>query len=373
MFDIIVIGSGMAGISIASELSKNLSVCVLEKEKLLSYHSTGRSMAFYIESYGNETVRKLTSASKVFFKNIENLNADKKLLNKRGVLHIGNKNQEKEIKNLYKELSKINNNFDFLNKSQTLKLLPSLKEEYVESSIYDVEASEIDVNLMYDFFLKNLKKNNGLIIKDFEIEDFVYSNNSWEIISNHDTIKSKIIVNAAGAWCDEVANKAKVKKINLVPKKRTIFCFKPKNINLQKNSPLATDVEENFYFKTENDTVIASPADETPVHPHDVQPDELDIAFGIERIKKSTKFEFNSITNKWAGLRSFVLDKTPVIGFDKQIENFFWYAGQGGFGIQTSPALAKIASNIILGKDNSLFEKKYKIDLSLLNVRRFKT
>jgi len=371
MFDVVVIGSGMAGISLASELSINLSVCVLEKENLLSYHSTGRSMAFYIESYGNETVRKLTTASKSFFKNFENIYSDRKLLNKRGVLHIANNKQGPNIKHLYDNLCKTNNNFYLLNKSQTLDLLPCLKDEYVKSSVYDIEASEIDVNLMYDIFLKKLKKNNGSIIKDIQIKDFVYTDNSWEISSNKNTVRSKILVNAAGAWCDEVAIQAKVKKINLVPKKRTIFCFKPKDIQLQNNWPLATDVDENFYFKVENETVIASPADETPMSPQDAQPDELDIAIGVERIKNSTKFQFNSITNKWAGLRSFVEDKTPVIGFDKNINNFFWFAGQGGFGIQTSPVLAKIASNMILGKDNEYFEKEFQIDLNSLNVRRF--
>ena len=204
-----------------------------------------------------------------------------------------------------------------------------MKDEYVESSVYDYEASEIDINLMYDIYLKKLKKNNGVIIKDIQINDFVFTSNTWKLFSNQDIIRSKLLINAAGAWCDEVATKTKAKKINLMPKKRTIFYFKPKDIHLQNDWPLAVDVEESFYFKVENDTVLAFPADETTILPHDVQPDEFDIALGIERINNSTKFQFNSITNKWAGLRSFVKDKTPVIGFDKNIYSFYWYAGEG--------------------------------------------
>ena len=371
MFDVVIIGSGMAGISIASELSEERSVCILEKEKINSYHSTGRSMAFYIESYGNNIVRKLTTASKNFFNGQEDISSDKKLLNKRGVLHIGNKKQSHIINNLYDNLSSINSNFKLLNKLETMDLLPCLKDEYIDTSVYDLEASEIDINLMYDIYLKKLKKNNGAIINDIQIKELVNTNNTWEIFSDKHLIKAKILINAAGAWCDEVASKAKIKKINLVPKKRTIFCFKPKNISLNNLWPLAADIEENFYFKIENETVLASPADETPTHPHEAQPDELDIAKGIEKIKNATKFQFTSITNKWAGLRSFVNDKSHVIGFNKHINNFYWFAGQGGYGIQTAPALAKITSNDILGKSNEFFIKKYCIDVDLINVKRF--
>ena len=370
MYDVVIIGSGMAGISLASELSEERSVCILEKEKIISYHSTGRSMAFYIESYGNETVRKLTTASKDFFNSFEDLGSNRKLLNKRGVLHIGNQKQSHIISNLYDNLIKINSNFSLLNKSETMDLLPCLKDEYIDSSVYDFEASEIDISLMYDIYIKKLKRNNGIIIKDIKIKELININNIWEIISNQKTIKSKLLVNAAGAWCDEVAFQAKIKKINLVPKKRTIFCFKPKNIKLPNNWPLVADVEENFYFKVENENVLASPADETATFPHDVQPDELDIALGIEKINNSTKFQFNSITNKWSGLRSFVKDKTHVIGFNKNINNFYWFAGQGGYGIQTAPSLAQIAANEILQKNNFVFKKKYDIDLDLINVKR---
>ena len=134
---------------------------------------------------------------------------------------------------------------------------------------------------------------------------------------------------------------------------------------------MGVDVEENFYFKIENDTVIASPADETPTVPHDAQAEDIDIALGIERIKNSTFFQFNSILNKWAGLRSFVKDKTPVIGFDNKFKNFFWFAGQGGYGIQTAPALSKIASNLILKKSNNYYENEFQINLNLLKINRF--
>lgn len=370
-FDIIVLGSGIAGISIASELSKYLKVCVLEKERLISYHSTGRSLAFYLESYGNDIIRKLTSASKDFFYNILDTNSKNILIKKRGVIHIANKLQNIKLKNLYETLIKNNKNFKILNKLQTMELLPCLNDNYIDSSIYDSEASDIDVNAVYNIYLKNLTANNGKIIKDVQITKFLHQNNLWKILTNQEEFCTKIIVNAAGAWSDQVAANVGAKNINIVPKKRTIFCFKPTNIKLNNEWPLGVDVEENFYFKIENDTVIASPADETPTIPHDVQAEDIDIAIGIERIKNSTLFKFNSITNKWAGLRSFVEDKTPVIGFDNKIDNFFWFAGQGGYGIQTAPALSKIASNLILKKSNNYYENEFQININLLNINRF--
>ena len=370
-FDIIVLGSGIAGISIASELSEYLNVCVLEKERLISYHSTGRSLAFYLESYGNEVIRQLTSASKDFFYNRIDTTSKNTLIKKRGVIHIANKFQTIKLKNLYETLTKNNENFKILNKLQTMELLPCLNDEYVDSSIYDSEASDIDVNAVYNIYLKNLTKNNGKVITDIKITEFLHQDHGWKILTNQDEFQTKIIVNAAGAWCDQIATNVGAKNINIVPKKRTIFCFKPTNIKLNNEWPLGVDVEENFYFKIENDTVIASPADETPTVPHDAQAEDIDIALGIERIKNSTLFEFNSIFNKWAGLRSFVEDKTPVIGFDNKFNNFFWFAGQGGYGIQTAPALSKIASNLILKKSNSYYENEFQINLNLLKINRF--
>ena len=370
-FDIIVLGSGIAGISIASELSEYLNVCVLEKERLISYHSTGRSLAFYLESYGNEVIRQLTSASKDFFYNRIDTTSKNTLIKKRGVIHIANKFQTIKLKNLFETLTKNNENFKILNKLQTMELLPCLNDEYVDSSIYDSEASDIDVNAVYNIYLKKLTKNNGKVITDIKITEFLHQDHGWKILTNQDEFQTKIIVNAAGAWCDRIATNVGAKNINIVPKKRTIFCFKPTNIKLNNEWPLGVDVEENFYFKIENDTVIASPADETPTVPHDAQAEDIDIALGIERIKNSTLFEFNSIFNKWAGLRSFVEDKTPVIGFDNKFNNFFWFAGQGGYGIQTAPALSKIASNLILKKNNSYYENEFQINLNLLKINRF--
>ena len=189
-FDIIVLGSGIAGISIASELSEYLNVCVLEKERLISYHSTGRSLAFYLESYGNEVIRQLTSASKDFFYNRIDTTSKNILIKKRGVIHIANKFQTIKLKNLYETLTKNNENFKILNKLQTMELLPCLNDEYVDSSIYDSEASDIDVNAVYNIYLKKLTKNNGKVITDIKITEFLHQDHGWKILTTQDEFLS---------------------------------------------------------------------------------------------------------------------------------------------------------------------------------------
>ena len=367
-FDIIVIGSGIAGISLASKLSSERSVCVIEKENLLSYHSTGRSFAFYIESYGNETIRKLTKASKKFF--LENNSSnEQELLKKRGALYLANDNQINSRNKLFKELN--SSLIKILDKKQTLEKISSLKENYVNSSLYDSEASDIDVDLLYNTYLKKFKNDKGIVLTNINILEFKRDKRNWKIKTNNDTFNCKIIVNAAGAWADEIAQKINTNPINLIPKRRTVFCFKPLNLKINQNWPLCVDVDERFYFKAENDTILASPADETPTFAQDCIPEEIDIAIGIDRIFKATNFKFKNIVNQWAGLRNFVLDKTPVIGFDKNIEDFYWLSGQGGYGIQTSPALSDIAANEILKKSNDFFFNKMKINSKLLSINRF--
>ena len=186
IFDIIILGSGIAGISIAAELSKESSVCILEKEKITSYHSTGRSFAFYLESYGNETIRKLTSASKDFLKKNSNLDNENSVLKTRGMLHIATEKQHKELENNYKKLTKINKNLNLLNSKETLDLLPCLNENYIHSSILDYEACDIDVNFLYNIYLNEFKKNNGSVITDVTINKFLQNNDTWEILTKNE-------------------------------------------------------------------------------------------------------------------------------------------------------------------------------------------
>ncbi len=360
-FDIIIIGSGIAGMSLGSIISKARNVAIIEKEKELCYHSTGRSFAFFIESYGNKAIIELTNiAKKFFYKNFD------LFLKKKGVLFIGNNNQKKLVEDFYNE-HKNKIKLEIFNKKETLKLANCIDEKYINNSVLDVNACEIDVNNLYEHYRKNLKHNNGSIFTDCRINSTKYTNNRW-IINNE--ISCNTIVNASGAWADEVAKIFNIKPVNVIPKKRTVFVFKPINLNVENKWPLVADIEEKFYFKDQNEQIYASPADETPSYPHDCFPDDLDVAVGIDRIQKSTVFEFNNIQHKWSGLRTFVNDKSPVIGFENNKKNFFWLVGQGGYGIQTAPALAEISANLILGKKNKFLSKSTMTNISIERIRK---
>ena len=234
-------------------------------------------------------------------------------------MFIGNNKQKTIVEDFYNE-HKHKVKLELFNKNETIKLASCLNENYVNNSVIDINASEIDVNNLYEYYRKQYNKNHGFIFTDFNINLVEYKNNKW-IINNE--ISSDIIVNASGAWADEVARLFKIKPVNVVPKIRTVFVFKPQNIKIDNNCPLVADIEEKFYFKDQNDQIYASPADETPSYPHDCHPDDLDIAIGIDRIQKATKFKFNHIDNKWSGLRTFVKDKSPVIGYENSNKNFF--------------------------------------------------
>ena len=362
-FDFIVIGSGIAGMSFASLISDERSVCILEKEKELSYHSSGRSFSFFIESYGNQTIRNLTQISKTFFKDHSN-----SFLKKKGIMYIGNDKQKDIINNFYKDYK---NQVELLrlNKKETLDKANFLKDSYIDSSVVDIHASEIDVNELYEYYRKIYKRNNGNVYKDYSIQNVEKINNHWII---NGELKCKFIINAAGAWVDEVAELFGVKKINIQPKKRSIFVFQPDNFKPNLTLPVICDIEEKFYFKDQIKKIYASPADETPVTPHDSYADEYDIAVGIDRLQHATNFNFRSVEHSWAGLRSFVDDKSPVIGFDNDVKNFFWLAALGGYGIMLSPAISLIAKNIALNQiDNDLFAK-YNINLKDIDVSRIR-
>ena len=362
-FDFIVIGSGIAGMSFASLISDERSVCILEKEKELSYHSSGRSFAFFIESYGNQTIRNLTQISKTFFKDHSN-----SFLKKKGVMYIGNDKQKDIINNFYKDYK---NQVELLrlNKKETLDKANFLKDSYIDSSVVDIHASEIDVNELYEYYRKIYKRNNGNFYKDYSIQKAENINDHWIL---NGELRCKYIINAAGAWVDEVASLFGVKKINVTPKKRTVFICQPENFLANSNLPAVCDIEEKFYFKDQMQKIYASPADETPTTPHDCYADEFDIAVGIDRLQHATNFNFRSVEHSWAGLRPFVEDKSPVLGFDNYVKNFFWVAALGGYGIMISPAMALLGKQLVLNEIDEDFLEQYKINLKDIDASRIR-
>jgi len=345
--DFLVVGAGIAGASAAAELAQHGRVVVLERESQPGYHSTGRSAALYTETYGNRVIRALTVASGRFLRNPPAGFADHALLTPRGTLLIGRADQRAALDGAYAELRDLAPGLALVDGAEARRLVPVLDQGYVAAGIYEADATDMDVHGIHNGFLKTLRARGGRVVTDAEVTALARRSGRWHATTNAGAFSAPVVVNAAGAWCDVVARLAGVQPIGLVPKRRTAFTFDPPAGADVRAWPAVIDIAETFYFKPEAGKILGSPADETPIEPCDVQPEEIDIAEAVERIERASVLRVRRLDHKWAGLRSFVADKTPVVGMNDAADGFFWLAGQGGYGIMTSPALGRTVAALL--------------------------
>ena len=347
--DFLVVGAGMAGASAAYELAALGVVILLEREDIPGYHTTGRSAAIFTEAYGNRAIRGLTIASRAFYDAPpEGFGADP-LLTPRGALFIGRDDQRATLERHYSDCHALVPSVCLVDGAQARELVPILRPDYVAGAVYEPDAMGIDVNALHQGYLRGLKARGGALVTDAEVTGLTRTGGLWRAATRAGNYAAPVVVNAAGAWCDVVAEMAGARAIGLVPKRRTAFIFDAPDGADPDGWPLLADIGEEFYIKPDGGRLLGSPADETPMPPQDIQPDELDIAIAVDRIEKATTVKIRRIRNKWAGLRSFVADKTLVAGFDCAAVGLFWLAGQGGYGIQTAPAMAAITAALASG------------------------
>ena len=349
--DFLVIGAGMAGASAAYELAELGSVILIEREDMPGYHTTGRSAAVFTEAYGNRTIRGITTASRAFYDAPPDGFGDDPLLTPRGALFIGREDQRATLQQHYEDCHALVPSVSLIDGAEACRLVPILRPDYVAGAVHEPDAMGIDVNALHQGYLHGLKSRGGTLVTDAELTGLARNGGTWDIDTRAGNYQAPVVVNAAGAWCDVVAELAGVRPVGLVPKRRTAFIFDAPEGSNSDDWPLMADIDEEFYIKPDAGRLLGSPADETPMPPQDIQPDELDIAIAVDRIEKATTVKISRIHNKWAGLRSFVADKTLVAGFDAEAHGFFWLAGQGGYGIQTAPAMAVIAAALASGGD----------------------
>ena len=351
IYDYLVVGGGISGASAAYELAAIGTVVVMEAETAAGYHSTGRSAALFTRNYGSKVVRAINAASEGFFETPSIGFCDNALLGERGFLAVAPPGREAQLDALL-DLSTNEAPVHKLAAQQVLDLSPLLRPELVAAGAYEPGVCDIDVASLHQGFLRGLKRRGGDVHLGHRIDGMRHTKEGWVVTARNQTIMARTVVNAAGAWADEVGQLAGAAVIGLVPKRRTgIIVDVPADMNLSK-TPATDFIGEEAYVKPDAGRLMASPGDETPVAPQDVRPDEMDMAILVDWLQRNTTLNVNRIAHSWAGLRCFVADGDPVVGFDSDLPNFFWLAGQGGYGIMMAPALARATAGLIT--DNSL-------------------
>ncbi len=347
-YDFAVIGAGIAGASVACELQAHGRVVLLEREPLPGHHTTGRSAAVLVQNYGNAVVRRLTQASREFFERPPDGFAPYPLVFDRPVLFIGREDQRERLAEERKAGEDLGVEVRLLDAAATRALCPVLREDYVAGGLLEPGAKGIDVAGMLEGFLRGLRERGGAVRTRADAVRVEPSGEAWEVEAGGEVHRVATVVNAAGAWCDEVGRLAGARSVGLQPLRRTAITFDGPPGHDFRTWPAVIDVDETFYFEPEGAQILASPADETPSEPCDAVAEDYDVAVAVDRIQRATTLEIRSIRRRWAGLRSFVADRAPVIGADPDLDGFFWLAGQGGFGIMTSPAAARAAASLIV-------------------------
>lgn len=345
--DVIVIGAGIAGASVAWWLAPHARVVLLERESQPGYHSTGRSAALYMASYGSAQVRALTRASLSFYTSPPAGFCEHPLLSPRGAMMVATPDQLPALEEHWAMLAPINPQAQRLSGVDAVERVPVLRPGCVAGAVYEPDAADMDVHTIHQGFLRGIRRHGGELVCDAPVTSLQRTGSVWEVQAGARRWQAPVVVNAAGAWADEVACLAGARPIGLVPKRRSAFVFRPPEGIETARWPLVFGAAEDWYIKPDAGVLLGSPANADPVPPQDVQPEELDIAMAIHRIGEMTTLQVPRPIRTWAGLRSFVADGGLVGGFDPQAEGFFWLAGQGGYGIQTAPAMGEACAALI--------------------------
>lgn len=365
--DIVVIGGGIAGASAAAFVSGEADVVVLEAEERPGYHSTGRSAAAFIANYGPPSVRAVSRASRGFLEDPPDGFSDAPLVAPRGTMLIAPPGQE----HLLDEEEEAGVGYVRLTPDEAAARVPLLRKDRLAAALLEPEARDIDVDAVHQGYLRRLRRAGGRLVCDARVESLERRDGLWRIGTRAGDWEAPVVVNAAGAWGDRVAGMAAVKPIGLAPKRRSAAIVETAEAPDVSAWPVTAAVDMAFYFKPEAGKILVSPADETPSEPCDAWPEDIDIAVGVDRMCQYLDVTVTKLDHSWAGLRTFAPDGGLVCGFDPAVEGFFWLVGQGGYGIQTSPAMGQCAAALLLGRDLPAEIAGHGVDAASLSPRRF--
>ena len=347
--DFIVIGAGIAGASVARWLAPHGRVVVLERESQPGYHTTGRSAALFMESYGTPQVRALTRASRAFLQAPPAGFAQQPLLAPRGALTVAAPGQQAALEAHWQILRAVTPHARRLTAAEACAMVPVLRPERITDAVYEPDAQDIDVHALHQGFLRDVRRAGGRVACEAEALALAHDGGQWRVRAGGHVYTAPVVLDAAGAWADAVARRAGVAPLGVEPRRRSAFVFAPPPGVEAGGWPLTMGADESWYFKPDAGLLLGSPANADPVEPQDVQPEELDIALAIARIEEMTTLAIRRPARTWAGLRSFVADGDLVGGFDVAAPGFFWVAAQGGYGIQTAPAMGEACAALARG------------------------
>jgi D-arginine dehydrogenase len=345
-FDVVVIGAGISGASSACLLSRDFSVLLIEAEAQPGYHSTGRSAALYTANYGNALVRAINRASEPFFLHPPEGFAAHPLLTPRGAITVAAEGDEDKLQRVLALSTQEHPVLD-ISAARALELAPVLRAGRVAAAAHEPGVMDMDVAALHQGYLRGLKQSGGTLLCGKPVTRLSRTGGLWHVTAGEVEIAATFLVNAAGAWADQIGGLAGAKPIGLVPKRRTAIMVDAPHGMAISGMPCVDFAGSDAYLKPDGGRIMASPGDQTPVEPHDVQPDDFEVAVLVDWLETETTVKVRRLSGSWAGLRSFVADEAPVAGFDADIENFFWLAGQGGYGIMMAPALAEATASLV--------------------------
>ena len=342
-FDFIVIGGGMAGASAAAHLSKQGSVALLERESQAGYHSTGRSAALFSTIYGNAAVRALTRASQAFLFESPAWFTPTPLVSPRPTLFFATQAQTQAL-TTFRNDADIAASTQRLDVAQASELVPAFRPDYLGGAVLEPGSADIDVAALHQGYLRHARRAGATIVLDAEATSVDRVGERWVVQTRQGRYAAPVLVNAAGAWGDEVARLAGARPVGLRPLRRTAMLIDAPRGLASAGWPAAIALDESFYFKPDGGRLLLSPADEEPSPPCDAQPEDLEVAIAVDRFEQASGARIEKVWHRWAGLRVFSADRTPVVGFDPVAEGFFWLVGQGGYGIQSAEALGRLTA-----------------------------
>ena len=349
--DFAIVGAGIAGASLAWHLAPQGRVLLLERESHSGMHSTGRSAAMFMESYGTPQVRALTRAGRAFYETPPAGFAEAPILSPRGALYVAWAGQQALLESAWQDLRATGSAVHRIDAAATLARVPVLRAEGLLGAIDEPDAMDIDVHALHQGFLSGARRQGAALWTDAELLQARHDGSAWTLtLADGRQVRARLLINAAGAWADEVAACAGIAALGLQPKRRSAFIFDaPPGQDAHRSWPVTAGIDDSWYFKPDAGRLLGSPGNADPVPAHDVQAEEIDIATGIANIEAATSLRIRRPQRVWAGLRTFAPDGDLVIGFDPSAPAFFWLAGQGGYGIQSADGAAAAAASLLLG------------------------